>query len=314
MCAALIATAAIVPASQAASQSSPYVAPHYKEYVALGDSWSADVFTQPPLNTKDIPIDCAQSVTNYPHQVAAFLGITDFRDATCGSAVTDNMAGPQPDLPLGGTNPPQFDRLTKTTDLVTLGIGGNDVGIAADVEDCLSAVPVAIPGLPEPLGPCKDRFVKNGVDTIQLAVKATAPKIAKVIAGIKARSPKAHIFLVNYLNGLPLTGVGCWPIVPVQNVDVAYLQAKFLQMNAMLAQVAKATHITLVDTYTPTIGHDVCQAPTIRYVEGLVPVSANTPTLAAFPFHPNQAGADAQARVVLATIEGGPSYRPSIPN
>ena len=46
------------------------------------------------------------------------------------SATTDDFYSPQEDLPLGGTNPAQFDRLTPTTDLVTVGIGGNDAGIA----------------------------------------------------------------------------------------------------------------------------------------------------------------------------------------
>ena len=40
-----------------------------------------------------------------------------------------DFSAPQ-DLPAGGQNPPQFDRLTRTTDLVTVGIGGNDAGIA----------------------------------------------------------------------------------------------------------------------------------------------------------------------------------------
>ncbi len=37
---------------------------------------------------------------------------------------------------LGGTNPAQSDRLSPTTDLVTVGIGGNDAGIAGAAMDC----------------------------------------------------------------------------------------------------------------------------------------------------------------------------------
>jgi lysophospholipase L1-like esterase len=277
-------------------------APTYREYVALGDSWSADVFTSMPPTTTHAPIDCAQSDTNYPHQVAAVLGVKTFRDATCGSATTEHFTHPQ-SLPLGGVNPPQFNRLSRTTDLVTIGIGGNDIGLAGDIEGCLSAVPTPVPGAPAYLGgTCKATFTAGGVDSIEKSIRATAPKIALVIKQVRQRSPKARILLVNYLNGIPVTGKGCWPVVPIQDVDVAYLQEKFVQMNAMLAAVARSSRVQLVDTYTPTIGHDVCQVPTVRYVEGLVPASVSNPLLAAFPFHPNAQGANAQTRAVLAAL------------
>ena len=51
-----------------------------------------------------------------------------------------------------------------------------------------------------------------------------------------------------------------------------------------------------VDTYTPTIGHDVCQVPGVRWIEGLVPTSP------AAPVHPNALGAAALSRAVLATL------------
>ncbi len=85
---------------------------------------------------------------------------------------------------------------------------------------------------------------------------------------------------------------------------MAYLAAKFVQMNDMLATAAAAQGVQLVDTFTPTIGHDVCQAPWVRDVEGVIPLSLNPPDLN-FPMHPNGAGADAQAAAVGAAIEGG---------
>ena len=74
-------------------------------------------------------------------------------------------------------------------------------------------------------------------------------------------------------------------------------------LSAMIATVAKRTRASLADTFTPTIGHDVCKGPGTRYVEGLVPLSVSNPLLLAFPFHPNQAGANAQAKAVIARIK-----------
>jgi lysophospholipase L1-like esterase len=267
----------------------------YHEYVALGDSWTADVFVTFPPTTTYTPLDCAQSTSDYPHEVAGALGVETFRDASCGGATTTDFTQPQ-SLPLGGTNAPQFDRLTPTTDLVTVGIGGNDIGLASAVTKCLNLLPVST---------CKAKFTAGGVDQLENAVTATGPKIAKSLQQIKQRSPNARILLVNYLAGLPASGKGCWPVIPVADGDVAYLQAKFLQMNAMLAQVAADNGVELVDTYSPTVGHDACQAPTVRYIEGLIPISVSNPLLLAFPFHPNGAGAAAQSEIVLEAVQRG---------
>jgi lysophospholipase L1-like esterase len=267
----------------------------YQEYVALGDSWTADVFVTFPPTTEFTPFDCAQSTSDYPHEVAGALGVETFRDASCGGATTTDFTQPQK-LPLGGTNPPQFDRLTTTTDLVTVGIGGNDVGLASAVTQCLTLVPVS---------KCKAKFTAGGVDQLENAVTAAEPKVANALRQIKERSPHARILLVNYLAGLPANGKGCWPVIPIADGDIAYLQAKFLQMNAMLARVAADNDVELADTYSPTLGHDACKAPTVRYAEGLIPISASNPLLLAFPFHPNGAGAAAQSEIVLEAVQRG---------
>ncbi|GAB3157068.1 SGNH/GDSL hydrolase family protein [Amycolatopsis stemonae] len=267
----------------------------YREYVALGDSWTADVFVTLPPATQFTPLDCAQSTSDYPHEVAGALGVETFRDASCGGATTTDFTQPQK-LPLGGTNAPQFDRLTPTTDLVTVGIGGNDIGLASAVTKCLTLLPVST---------CKAKFTAGGVDQLENAITATEPKMTAALRQIEDRSPRARILLVNYLAGLPASGKGCWPVIPIADGDVAYLQEKFLHMNAMLARVAAGNGVELVDTYTPTVGHDACQAPTVRYAEGLIPVSTSNPLLLAFPFHPNGAGAAAQSEIVLDAVRRG---------
>ncbi|HSV41545.1 MAG TPA: SGNH/GDSL hydrolase family protein [Nocardioidaceae bacterium] len=288
----------------------------YAEYVALGDSWSADVVIADANGLPDdthAPIDCAQSRTNYPKLVAQALGITNFRDATCGSATTEHFANPQAGLPLGGTNPPQFDRLTRTTDLVTVGIGGNDAGIAGAAVSCLSLTPMSVPlGLPLPdlgipfvsltelpTGGCKERFTAGGVDVLAQAIARSRPKLVAAFKRIHELSPKARILAVNYLAGLPEQG--CWPLVPFTDSDIQYLHATFLKLNAMVARAAAKARVELVDAFTPSLGHDVCAGPTERYVEAIGVLSLNGLAIAV-PAHPNSAGAAAQARAVLATL------------
>lgn len=275
----------------------------YKEYVSLGDSWTADVVllnAQGLPATEFAPIDCAQSQVNYPRLVAKSLNVKTFRDASCGSATTKDFTHPQTGLPAGGTNPPQFDRLTKTTDLVTVGIGGNDAGVASAATGCLNLLPNLGVGLPAPLGgSCKDKLTAGGKDQLTAQIKAAEPKVVAALKAIHKKSPKARILAVNYLAAVPKTG--CYPYVQADNADMAYLYVKFNELNAMVKRAAKKGGAELVDTYKPTIGHDVCQLPHIRYVEGVIPLSLNAPAVS-IPLHPNSAGAAAQSRAVLSQI------------
>jgi hypothetical protein len=285
----------------------------FREYVSLGDSWSADVVFLDAHGFPDdthAPIDCAQSHVNYPKLVAQELAVPVHRDATCGSATTEHFAGPQ-SLPLGGTNPPQYDRLTPKTDLVTVGIGGNDAGFAGAALACISALPIEtipmdllpLPEMPVPListstlpvGGCKEYFTQGGVDRLAVAIAESEIKLVRAFRRIRQLSPDARILAVNYLAAVPEKG--CWPTVPVTNGDMTYLHATFLKLNAMVARAARRGGAELVDTFTPTLGHDMCQAPNVRYAEALGP-SVNDPAIGV-PAHPNSAGARAQAQVVL---------------
>jgi len=276
--------------------------PGYQEYVALGDSWTADVIilgTAGHPTAQYVPIDCFQSTFDYPKQVATSLRVSKFFDASCGSATTDNFANPQPGLPLGGTNPAQFSHLTPSTDLVTVGIGGNDAELASAVVDCLNLTGSLLP-LPYPLGAsCKAKWTAGGVDKMSRNIRAAEPKVIAALKGIHRRSPEADVFLVNYLAGI--RGPGCYPLLQASNTDQVWIAQKLSELNAMLARAARAGDAQLIDTYTPSIGHDVCQLPNVRYVEGFIPASLNQPAIAV-PIHPNSAGANAQAAIVASAI------------
>jgi lysophospholipase L1-like esterase len=253
-------------------------------YVALGDS-----FTAGPLIPLQIPpFGCLKSNNNYPHIARPSIKWPVFRDPSCSGAQTRHMTQQQNVSP-DGPNPPQFNALDANTRLVTVGIGGNDIGFSEIIRECGSA--------DSPEGsPCQDRYVHDGRDEISERIQATAPKIAAVLQGIHARSPKADVYVVNYLPILPDSGPGCWPQVPVAEGDVPYLRAKHKELNAMLAQQASLNGAGVVDAYSAGIGHDACQLPVVRWVEPAVPVNA------AAPFHPNLGGMQGTADVMLRTV------------
>lgn len=266
----------------------------YQEYVALGDSYTSSTgFSMVPDETY-VPLGCAQSVSDYPHQVAALLKVPTFRDASCGGATTSNFAGPQ--ATQDGTNAPQFDRISPTTDLVTIGIGGNDIGLVGLAQECLQSTVTS----------CKVSHVKNGVDDVSAKIAATRPKIEAAITGARARAnKKTRIILVNYLEAMPDNEQGCYPLVPVTPTDAQWFTQKYKEMNAMLARAAAATKAEVADTYIPTIGHNACTPPNVRYVEAAGVISLNPLVNIAAPLHPNQAGANAQSQLVFAHIARG---------
>jgi lysophospholipase L1-like esterase len=254
------------------------------DWAGLGDSYAAG-----PLipNQSLSPLGCLRSDHNFAHLAAAQLGVS-LADVSCSGATTDDMTAPQ-DV-TGGSNPPQFDALTPSTRVVTLQIGGNDIGFTNIIESCAGATPFG--------HPCRDRFVVNGADQLADRIAAAAPKVAAVLQGIHARSPQARVFVVNYAAILPETGGGCWPVVPITPADVPYLRGVEQALNAMLAQQAAANGATAVDDYSASIGHDACRSTSVKWVEPLVPTNA------AAPFHPNARGEAGVAAVVARAVAG----------
>jgi lysophospholipase L1-like esterase len=255
-------------------------------YVALGDSYTAGPFIPDQTGS---PVGCLRSSNDYPADVATTIGASSYTNVSCSGATTADMTQPQ-SVTLG-TNPPQFGALSASTTVVTVGIGGNDIGFYNIVKTC------AEESLTNPFGsPCKSHYTAGGTDQLARAILNLAPKIGSVLRGIHALAPNAQVFLVGYPVIVPNSGNGCWPLVPISFGDVPYLRGVELELNAMLAREAAANGAVFVNTYADSIGHDACQAPGTKWVEGLIPTSP------AAPFHPNQLGEEHVADQVIAAI------------
>jgi lysophospholipase L1-like esterase len=252
-------------------------------YVALGDSFTSGPFI---LNPTGSPIGCARSDHNYPSLVAGQLNPGTFVDVSCGGAETTDMTQSQ-STPIG-TNAPQFDALTQDTGLVTVGIGGNDIGFSGIALEC-AKLSITDPGG----NPCQ----KHYGDELDQRVSDTAPKVADVLKGIHDRSPNARVVVVGYLRLLP-DEQGCWPRVPISAGDVPFLDKLEENLNGMLADQAKGNGADFVDAYRDTDGRDMCASSDQKWVEGIIPSHP------AFPMHPNAAGMREVADRVLGTLQG----------
>ena len=249
-------------------------------YTALGDSFAAGPLIPNPV----APLGCLKSSNNYGRIAQRTLAFAEYRDATCSGAETDDMFAPQNVSP-GGPNPPQLDSLSADTRLVTLTIGGNDIGFSDLAQDCVSVWPFG--------SPCRDRYTRGG-DQISARIAATASRVDAVLDAVRLRSPLARVLVVNYSAIFPHSGSGCWPRMPVTPRDVAWLRSKHVELNGMLAQQAAANGAVIVDVYGASVGRDACTGSGTRWVEPYIPGNA------AAPLHPNRRGMQAMAAMVVA--------------
>jgi lysophospholipase L1-like esterase len=254
-------------------------------YVALGDSYSAGPLIVPQSDL----LTCVRSKANYPGLLAKALHPTTFRDVTCSSATTKDFSSPQKGN-VSGTAAPQYDAVRADTTLVTVGIGGNDIGLVGLAENCVNL-------LPAPIGKsCAAKYTAGGVDVYSQKIQAFAATYATVIAQIRSRAPQAKILLVGYPTAI--RNGGCFPVQPLLAPDATYVQAKIDELNAAMAQQASSHGATYVDIRTSSVGHDACALPGKRWVEGLIPLSD------AFPLHPNALSMKNSEKVILAALGG----------
>ncbi|TNM48217.1 SGNH/GDSL hydrolase family protein [Nocardioides albidus] len=240
-------------------------------YVALGDSYAAG----PRLGPSTGPTGCEQTAGNYPRMVAARLDL-ELTDVTCGGATTADLAGSQ--TPPNGTPiPPQLDALGADTDLVTVGIGGND-------GDWLS----------ELLTTCVGRAVEDRGGSPCTAEGTTfrsraerqldrlPDRLAQAFEDIRERAPKAVVLVVGYPHIVPETGT-C-ELLPLAAGDYPYARDLLGRVNDSLAAAADRAGVGFVDVADATDGHDICSVD--PWIAGIVPAE---PALAYHPYAREQA-------------------------
>ncbi|MBO1329853.1 SGNH/GDSL hydrolase family protein [Streptomyces sp. VRA16 Mangrove soil] len=280
---ALFATgAAFAPVGAAAASPAPKSPNRQaRDYVALGDSYASA-----PLVPTQVDAVCARSDQNYPSLVARSRSAR-LTDVTCSGATTEDMTASQTD----GVAP-QLDALDRGTDLVTLTIGGNDIGFSTVLGTCARLTSG------DPAGaPCRTHFTDTGTDRITEAIGLTGSKVAGVLRGIRQRAPHARVAVVGYPDLFPDDGVGCTSSsVPLAAGDFPWLRDKEKELNAMLAREARHAGATYVNTYAPTVGHDLCRPAGERWIETFAP---QTP---AAPLHPNAMGESAMAGAVETAL------------
>lgn len=259
------------------------------DYVALGDSFSSGPLI--PLQRNDAS-GCFRSTNNYPAYVAQLLGVQTYRDATCAGAVTADLTQSQ-QVFLGDTlPPPQLDRLSKDTDLVTLGIGGNDFELFGSIIGGCSR----LANWKDPGDPCRTSFDADGVDQKAQDAERIQKRVSRSLAKVDKRAPNAAVYVVGYPELMPRDG-SC-RVAGLTDGDARWAADIGIVLNQSLRKAAVVNDATYVDLARPSRGHDVCEG-TAAWINGKKNVQD-----VALSFHPLQSGMAAMAQVVAGAISG----------
>ncbi|WP_229327169.1 SGNH/GDSL hydrolase family protein [Streptomyces sp. UNOC14_S4] len=253
-------------------------------YAALGDSYAAGAGV--PWQSDGL---CMRSDHNYGHVVAAALTPSSYTDRTCAAAKVGALTRAQTDAGIV-VNGPQLDAVTPDTSLVTMTIGGNNIGTSdlGFVDVVLACVGLAVT---DPFGaPCHDHYK----DTLGQRVDAAMPQLVDALGKIKATAPRAQVMIVGYPSILPDDVRACTGKLPVTTGDLAYLSSVLDDINGKVARAAAEGGASYVDTAAATKGHDSCSAA--PWIEGILPSS---PTM---PLHPNATGERVIGETVLHTL------------
>ena len=259
-----------------------------ERYVALGDSFTA----APLVPTTDLADGCFRSDSNYPALVAEQLDVTELVDVSCSGARTRDLTGRQATV-RDASVPPQLRAVDRDTDLVTLGIGGNDFDLVHTLVGTCSRL-----GLDDPTGsPCSDRLEDRGVDLLA-RTDHISDRVEDAVRRVQRRAPEAAVVLVGYLRLAPEDG-RCRDL-PFAPGDYEYGVRVSEALNDALEQAARRTGATFVDMHEHSEGHDVCADD--PWVNGHRTVQGE-----ALAYHPFAEGMEAVAEEVVEAVTGSPS-------
>ena len=252
-------------------------APDTFEYVALGDSFTAAGL--PPASGT-----CRRSGQNYPHLLVSQNPQYVLVDVSCGGASSANMLETQ--QVEGDVQPPQLDAISDDTDLVTVGLGGNDFDVISKfLFQCIELAGE------DPTGdPCRTRndgSVEGRMDKIR-------DNLAEVLEEVGDRAPDARVLMVGYPRLVPDEGE-CPRQVPLASGDVDYVREMLSLLVEAQEGAADDAGVEYVDVYGPSKGHDMCSKhPWVNDV-------SDGPK-GAYPFHPMPAHQRAVTDLIMEML------------
>lgn len=220
----LIALACSV-AALVSAQLSPAATAVADQYVALGDSFSSGVGT----GSYTLSSSCRRGVYAYPWLVAQQRANTSLTFVACsGASTADLMAN-------------QIQSVTADTDIVTVTIGGNDIGFSDLIVQCT-------------VGNCS-----TALDSTRASLAGfLGPRLDTVYGAIEGRAPAANVVVLGYPRMFSSSGcLGTFGISSTERTKANQLADALDQLTSARAAAFGFTYKSAIGPFT---GHAVCSS------------------------------------------------------
>lgn len=192
-------------------------------YVALGDSYSSGVGAG---NTSG---SCSQSPNAYPALWATANSPASFTFAACSGATTSDVINSQ------------LSSLNSSTSLVSITIGGNDVGFSSIMETCVL----------ESTSSCE-----SAVSAAETYANNTLPgSLNTMLADIRSHAPNAKIIVLDYPDFYDLSVSIC---LGLSRDDHTALDNGINDLDGVIKTAAANNGDTFADVRAQFSGHELC--------------------------------------------------------
>jgi lysophospholipase L1-like esterase len=192
-------------------------------YVALGDSYSSGVGAGSASGS------CGQSPNAYPTRWAAAHSPASFTDVTCSGATTSGV--------ISG----QLSALGSSTTLVSITIGGNDIGFSSVMETCIL----------HSTGSCE-----SAVSAAEHYANTTLPGLLNTtLADVRAHAPNAKVIVLGYPDFYDL---GAWFCLGLSRADHKALDNGINDLDGVIATATANNGDTFADVRAQFSGHELC--------------------------------------------------------
>ena len=233
-----------------------------ESYVALGDSYSSGVGT----GSYTLNSACKRGVYAYPYLYAQSHSGTSLTFVACSGAKTSDLLATQ------------IQSVTAVTTLVTMTIGGNDIGFSnliyqCTLGDCSAALDSTRANLETTLG--------ASLDTVYNAVKARAAFGAKII-----------------VLGYPrvFSTASCFGTFGISSTERTKANALADALDQVTAAHAAADGVTYKSAISAFMGHAVCSSS--PWVNGLNLLNTGE------SYHPSRSGNSAGYLPLVTSVTG----------
>ena len=230
-------------------------------YVAMGDSYSSGVGT----GSYTLDSACKRSVYAYPYLFAQKHTMGSFAFVACSGAKTTDMIANQ------------VPSLSTSTNLVTMTIGGNDIGFANLIEQCT-------------LSNCATTLVNT---TANLAT-TLGPALNTAFSAVRNAAPNATVIVLGYPH--VFSTASCFGTLGISSTEEKDADALSDALDSLISGYAATYHFTYESALVPWTGHAVCSSS--AWLNGLNLLATGE------SYHPNRAGHSAGYLPLVTAVTG----------